>query len=55
MVNGDRRMFVRVVAAAIVAAFVFVTTVTTVISVGKYCLTSNGANTATLPDLHRQP
>ncbi len=50
MVNGDRRLLIRIVAGAVVVAFAFVTTITTIISVGKYCLTSDGADTSSLPD-----
>ena len=49
----NRSPLVRVVAIAIVLAFLVVTTTTTVISVGRYCLTSDGADTAALPDLRR--
>ncbi|MFQ5848547.1 MAG: hypothetical protein ACE5IQ_12865 [Candidatus Methylomirabilales bacterium] len=39
----------RVVATAVLAVFVLVATVTTVISLGSYCLTSDGSNASGLP------
>jgi len=40
---------VRWLAAAVLGAFAAVGTATTVSSLGRYCLTSHGANTAALP------
>lgn len=42
-------VLIRVVAGALVIAFLFVSVVTTVRSLGSYCLTSNGGDTTTLP------
>ena len=39
----------RLVASALVVAFLFVTVVTTVRSLGAYCLTSDGGDTRRLP------
>lgn len=39
----------RWIALFLVLAFVVVSTVTTVISLGSYCLTSDGGNTTALP------
>ena len=39
----------RVVATAVLAVFVLVVTVTTVVSLGSYCLTSDGSNVSGLP------
>jgi len=39
----------RVAAAAVIVVFALVATVTTVVSVGRYCITSDGGNTADLP------
>ena len=46
---GPRSTRVRIAAAAIVLVFALVATVTTVVSVGRYCITSDGGNTAALP------
>jgi hypothetical protein len=47
--SGPRSARVRIAAAAVVVIFAVVATVTTVVSVGRYCLTSDGGNTAALP------
>ena len=39
----------RVAAAVVAAAFLLVTLTTTVVSVGRYCLTSHGGDTRDLP------
>jgi hypothetical protein len=39
----------RVVATVVLAVFALVVTVTTVVSLGSYCLTSDASNTAGLP------
>ena len=53
MPSRDRSAMMRVMVVAIVGAFLLVTTATTIISVGQYCLTSDGADTTLLPDLRR--
>jgi hypothetical protein len=45
----------RVVATAMVAVFALVVTVTTVVSLGAYCLTSDGSNTSGLPQSSLRP
>ena len=40
---------VRIFAAALVAAFLSVVVVTSAVSLGAYCLTSDGTNTQALP------
>lgn len=45
----------RVVATAVLAVFILVVTVTTVVSLGSYCLTSDGANTSGLPHGYLRP
>ncbi len=45
----------RVVATALLAVFMLVVTVTTVVSLGSYCLTSDGANTSGLPQGYLRP
>lgn len=47
--NGSRRARVRIVAAAIALVFALVAVATTVVSVGRYCITTDGGNTAALP------
>jgi hypothetical protein len=42
----------RAVATAVLAVFILVVTVTTVVSLGSYCLTSDGSNTSGLPQTH---
>lgn len=49
MLNGNRRSRVRIAAAAVAVVFALVATVTTVVSIGRYCITSDGGNTAALP------
>ncbi len=45
----------RVVATAVLAVFMLVVTVTTVVSLGSYCLTSDGSNTSGLPQSYFRP
>jgi hypothetical protein len=45
----------RVVATVVLAVFALVVTVTTVVSLGAYCLTSDGSNTAALPQSYLRP
>ena len=45
----------RVVATAILAVFALVATVTTVVSLGSYCLTSDGSNISGLPQSDLRP
>jgi len=41
-------LIARVVATAVLALFILVATVTTVVSLGSYCLTSDGSNASGL-------
>lgn len=45
----------RVLAALLLALFFAATVVTTVISLGRYCLTTDAANTRALPGSPRHP
>ncbi len=45
----------RVVATVVLAVFALVVTVTTVVSLGSYCLTSDGSNTSGLPQSYLNP
>jgi hypothetical protein len=45
----------RVVATAVLAIFALVVTVTTVVSLGSYCLTSDGSNASGLPQSYLRP
>jgi len=56
--QGRRRRYsliARVVATVVVAVFALVVTVTTVVSLGSYCLTSDGSNTSGLPQSYLRP
>jgi len=48
-------LIARVVATAVLAIFALVVTVTTVLSLGSYCLTSDGSNTSGLPQSYIRP
>jgi hypothetical protein len=45
----------RVMATVVLAVFALVVTVTTVVSLGSYCLTSDGSNTSGLPQSYLNP
>ncbi len=45
----------RVVATALIVIFTLVATVTTVVSLGSYCLTSDGSNASGLPQSYLKP
>ena len=45
----------RVVATAVIVVFALVATVTTVVSLGSYCLTSDGSNASRLPQSYLKP
>ena len=45
----------RMVATAVIIVFTLVVTVTTVVSLGSYCLTSDGSNTSGLPQSYLMP
>jgi hypothetical protein len=45
----------RVVATAVLAVFILVVTVTTVVSLGAYCLTLDASNTSGLPQGYLRP
>lgn len=45
----------RVVATAVLAVFILVVIVTTVVSLGAYCLTSDGSNVSGLPQSYLKP
>lgn len=51
----DRRRALRWVTAAVLAIFLLVTVVTGAVSLGSYCLTTDGADTRALPAGHRSP
>lgn len=44
-----------VVATAVLTVFILVVTVTTVVSLGSYCLTSDGSNISGLPQSYLRP
>jgi len=48
-------LMARVVATAVLAIFALVVTVTTVVSLGSYCLTSDGSNASGLPQSYLRP
>ena len=48
-------LMARVVATALVVVFTLVVAVTTVVSLGAYCLTSDGSNTSGLPQSYLRP
>jgi len=48
-------LMARVVATAVLALFALVATVTTVVSLGSYCLTSDGSNASGLPQSYLRP
>ena len=47
--RAQRPMVQRIVAALMLGVFLLVVVTTSVVSLGRYCLTSDGGNTATLP------
>lgn len=52
---APRRRALRWVTVAVLAVFLLVTVVTGAVSLGAYCLTTDGADTRALPAEHRSP